>query len=205
MSTYPDMIDTFIADNNLDEEIKDSLIDLVNKCFTGVVTTMSKEWLGSSVSTKSEKTTKTSKNPKLENPADATSIDDLEFCTSVILNAFCKENGLKVGGNKKEIKDRVWRFIEGNSSDEDKSSRSKPKKEVVKKETHRCCCKNKQGENCKVSATEEFENNWYCFLHIKTAKTEESGSEKEESDSESEKEEEVVEVKKSSPIKKPKK
>jgi hypothetical protein len=98
MSTYSEIIDAFITDNNLDEEIKDSLIDLVNKCFTGVVTTMSKEWLGSSISNKSEKSVKTSKSPKLENPADATSIDDLELCTSVILNAFCKENGLRVGG-----------------------------------------------------------------------------------------------------------
>ena len=202
-ATYDAMIDAFISENSLDEEIKDSLIELVQRCMVGVVGAMSKEWLGASVSAKSEKSTRTSKNPKLENPADAESIDDLEYCTSAIMNLFCKEKGLKVGGNKKEIKERVWRFIEGNSSDEDKSSRGKAKKEVPKKEIHQCCCLNKQNQPCKVSATEEFGDDWYCFLHIKTAKTTKESSS--ESESDPEEVPVVVEEKKKPVIKKPKK
>ena len=204
MATYDNVINYFITENNLDEEIKDSLINLVNDCMGGYIKNMSKEWLVSSVNTTTTKKSVT-KVEKLEDPSQAESIDDLDRCTSVLLNAFCKEKGLRVGGNKKEIKERVWRFIQGSSSEEDISPRSKPKKETVKKSSvkHDCSSCNAKGAPCKVSGTEELDGNWYCFRHITVAKKNKSDQEsEEESESESEPEDEKPFIKKPSAPKK---
>ena len=194
LNTYASMIDAFIAANNLDEEIKDSLVDLVNTCIGGYVKNMSKEWMNTAVSSKSDSAVKATKLEKLEDPSEAKSLADLNACTSVILNAFCKENGLKVGGVKKDIKERVWRFLEGNSSEEDISPRSKPKK-VVKKESHKCFACNSKGQPCGVSATEEFSGHWFCFRHIINAEdllVKESKESEEWEESEEEEEPKIV-------------
>ena len=110
----------------------------------------------------------TAKEPstKLENPAKATTRDDLRNCTKEVLNAFCKENGLRVGGNKKDVIDRVWRCTQDNSDEEDISPRAKPKvkKVVVKNE---CCGKTAKGTPCTVSGDELINGKCYCWRHAK--------------------------------------
>jgi hypothetical protein len=199
------MIDKFISDNELDNEIKDPIVDLINGCFTDYVSHMASEWLKAPASNKKESSyssgTKPKKN-KLENPSDATSLEDLKNCTSVILNEFCKKNKLKIGGNKKDIMERVWRHIQGEGSDEDKGRGNKSKKEKSKKESHACFACNAKGIPCGLVANEEFKGKWFCFRHIDDAETiisnkgsekkkkNNKGSKKESSDEE---EEELVE------------
>jgi hypothetical protein len=167
MATMENLLDAFITENGLDEDIKDALIDVVNGCFGVYVGHMSKEWLANPV--KEKNSTSKSKKEKLDDPTEATTIDDLRNCTTLTLNEYCKNNKLKVGGNKKEISGRVWRHIQGDSSDEDVSSRSKPKKEKVVKETHSCFACNAKGAPCGIAATEEHSGKWFCFHHIDDA------------------------------------
>lgn len=192
MSAMESIIDNFIGTNNFDESIKDSLIEVVNKCFTCYVEHMSSEWLNNVPVTKTKAVgspkTKTTKADKLEDPTEATSLEDLRRCTSVTLNTFCKENGLKTGGNKKELSDRVWAYIEGQQSDKEIQSISttKPKKasgrsksksgssSKQQSEKHQCFGCNDKGLPCGTSATEEHqsdsgESHWFCWRHITDA------------------------------------
>jgi len=107
---------------------------------------------------------------KLDNPAKAQDRDDLRNCTKEILNAFCKENGLRVGGSKKEVMDRVWRSINDESSDEDISPRSKIAKEKKKPAPKGDCCgKTAKGTPCSVPGDELIGGKCYCWRHAKTA------------------------------------
>ena len=188
------IIDNFISGNNLDESIKDSLIEVVNKCFTCYVDHMSKEWLNNVPTvntTKGGKTSpggspkaKTAKVDKLEDPTEAFSKDDLRRCTSVILNTFCKDNGLKTGGNKSDLIERVWAYIEGQQSGTETTvtKTAKPKKgksssssSSKNTEKHQCSGCNDKGLPCGTSATEEYlsdsgETQWFCWRHITDAK-----------------------------------
>jgi hypothetical protein len=168
MATTDNRIDAFITENGLDENIKDALIELVNGCFADYVGRMSKDWLAAAVSNKSTSVSKTKKD-KLDDPTAAETFEDLRNCTTVILNEYCKNNGLKVGGNKKELSGRVWRHIQGDSSDDDVSPRSKPKKEKAPKEKHTCFACNAKGSPCGIAATEEYSGHWFCFHHIDNA------------------------------------
>ena len=161
-------IDSFIAEHGLDENAKDAVIELVNGCFTDYISHMAKEWLKNPVKSTKEPTPK-SKKAKLEDPTQAESPDDLMNCTTAILNEYCKNNKIKVGGNKKELSGRVWRHIQGESSDDDTSSRSKPKSSKPKKETHQCFACNSKGAPCGISGTEEYSGEWFCFHHIDSA------------------------------------
>jgi len=172
MSSIDSRIMAFITENDLDEGIKDSLIDLVQGCFTDYVSHMSGEWLQAPISSKKESVPKTKKE-KLDDPTEATSLEDLRKCTADILNAYCKENGLKIGGNKHDIMERVWRHVEGNSSDEDLGRAAKPKKEKVKREVHQCSSCNAKGKACGNAATEEKNGKWFCFRHIDDVEEEE--------------------------------
>ena len=164
------IIDNFIINNDLDEDIKDNLIELVNGCFTKYVGHMSKEWLTEKISN-TVTTGSKAKKEKMEDPTEAETRDDLRKCTAITLNSFCKENGLKIGGNKSDIMDRVWRYIQGQNSDEDKGRASKPKKETAKKESHQCYACNSAGNPCGVAANEQYEDYWFCFRHIDHAPT----------------------------------
>jgi hypothetical protein len=133
-----------------------------------------------SVPDSENKSKKVLKSEKVEDPTSCENYDDLRKCTTGILNQFCKDHGLKIGGNKKEIMDRVWRHIQGQSSDEDKSSRNKPKTPKKVPEKHSCCGTNTSGAPCGISATEEFEGKYFCYKHIAHAskfneKTNETG------------------------------
>lgn len=112
------------------------------------------------------------KSEKLENPAKATDRDDLRNCTKEVLNAFCKENGLRVGGSKKEVMDRVWRCLQDESEDDDISPRAKAKekkeekKKIVKSD---CCGKTAKGTPCQVPGDEIICGKCYCWRHAKEA------------------------------------
>jgi len=168
MANTTNRIDAFITENGLDENIKDALIEVVNGCFSDYIGHMSKEWLSTPVSNGKSSASKTKKE-KLDDPTEATCIEDLRKCTTIILNEYCKNNGLKVGGNKPEISGRVWRHIQGDSSDDDVSSRSKPKKVKAAKEVHSCFACNSKGAPCGIAATEEYNGHWFCFHHIDNA------------------------------------
>jgi len=194
MANMENRVDAFITENDLDENIKDALIELVNGCFSDYVGHMSREWLSTPVSNKSTSVPKTKKD-KFDDPTAAETFEDLRNCTTVILNEYCKNNGLKVAGNKKELSERVWRHLQGDSSDEDVSPRSKPKKEKVVKVKHACFACNSKGSPCGISATEEYNGHWFCFHHInnaeeiinnpKSSKSSKSSKASSESDSES--------------------
>ena len=183
-----DRIDSFIAENGLDENAKDAVIELVNGCFTDYIAHMAAEWLKNPVDNKSKKNITKSKKAKLEDPTVAQSIDDLMNCTTAILTEYCKNNKLKVGGTKTDLSGRVWRHIQGESSDEDTKNTKKASKDSKdsksKKEIHSCFACNSKGAPCGLSATEEYSGHWFCFHHIDNA--EELISAKKSSDSESE-------------------
>ena len=164
-------INEFIATNNLDESVTDSLIELVNGCFSDYVSHMSKEWLTADVSAKPAKKVAAGKGQKLLTASDAESLEQLKStaCTSVTLNDYCRENGLRIGGTKKEIAERVWRHLQGEQNDDDVSPRSKPKKVPAKKEKHQCFACNAKGQPCGISADNEFEGEWFCYKHIDNA------------------------------------
>jgi len=189
MASIDSRIVAFINENNLDEGIKDSLTDLVQNCFVDYAKHISNDLITVVVSNKSSSSSKTKKD-KLENPMDAKSIDDLRKCTSEILNEFCKDNKLKIGGNKKDIMERVWRHIQGKSSDDDLGRAAKPKKEKMKKEIHACSGCKADGTPCKTSGTEEKNGKWFCFRHFDPEESE-SESESEFEKAESEKAESV--------------
>ena len=174
MSNMQTYINEFISTNGLDESVTNSVIDLVNKCFSDYVSHMSAEWLNAEIPAKKTKktTTPAAKVEKLENAADADSLDQLKgpSCTSVVLNDYCRSNELRIGGTKKEIAERVWRHLQGETSENDISPRSKPKKVVPsKKEQHQCFACNVKGQPCGIGATEEHNGNWFCFRHIDSA------------------------------------
>ena len=164
MSTIQTRVTKFISENELEPSINDALFNLINGCVADLISHLK----DTPVPEKS--TTKTPKIEKLSDPTEAKSLDDLrDKCTSQVLNEFCKNNNLKVGGNKKEIAERVWRFIEGNSSDEDVSKKQKGKKTEKVIDKHECFACNGKGEPCGTAATESHENHWFCWRHIKFA------------------------------------
>jgi len=168
MASVNTRIAKFIADNNLDESIADNLTELVHNCFGDLAVLVAKQVKSTTTAPETTKT-KVPKADKMDNPINAVKQDDLNRCTSQTLNEFCKNNGLKVGGNKKDIIDRVWRLLQGEELPEDKSPRSKPKKLVAKSEKHQCCGSNSKGVACGTSATEQCDGKWFCWRHITDA------------------------------------
>jgi len=167
-------IDAFIAKYNLDDSANGEIIELVNSCFAKYVSHMSSQWLVSEVPAAGKKAaTKktTSKTEKIENAADAESLEQLisSACTTTLLNDYCRENGLRIGGVKKDAAARVWRHLQGETEDDDISPRSKPKKVPVKKVSHQCFACNAKGQPCGLAADNEHEGEWFCFRHIDSA------------------------------------
>jgi len=173
MANMENRIDSFITENGLDENAKDVVIELVNGCFTDYISHMAVEWLKNPVDNKSKKNITKSKKAKLEDPTVAETIDDLVNCTTAILTEYCKNNKLKVGGTKTDLSGRVWRHIQGESSDEDTKNTKKSSKDSKdsksKKEIHSCFACNSKGAPCGLSATEEYSGHWFCFHHIDNA------------------------------------
>jgi hypothetical protein len=171
MASIESRIDTFIAENNLDNEIKDSLCALITDSMGDLFKHVFNQPVPDNGSTgTATKAKKVLKAEKIEDPASCESEEDLRNCTTGVLNQFCKDHGLKVGGNKAQIMERVWRCIQGESSDEDKSSRGKGKAEKKKEaEKFPCAGCNIAGAPCGSSGTEEFGNRHFCWRHISDA------------------------------------
>jgi hypothetical protein len=182
MSSITSRIEKFIVDHEL-EVSTDDLEKLVKGCIRDLFEHVK------DVPTQTTAVAK-EKSEKLDNPEDAQEIDDLRNCTKEVLNAFCKENGLRVGGTKKEVMDRVWRHNQGQSSDEDISPRSEKMKELKKKPVrvkHECCGVTAKGTSCGIVAEEDsIGGKWYCWKHAKNAVAEEKkkASSSEEDDEE---------------------
>jgi hypothetical protein len=163
-------IDSFISNHGLEESIKDNLCELVSECF-GL---MFKHLLDVPVPVAAEPVKPVSKKStvKVEKIEDISSVetqDQLRNCTSACLNEYCKENNLKVGGNKVAVMERVWKFLQGTCSDEDKSRVAKPKKVKEPIVHHTCCGVNSKNQPCATGANEKFGENFYCWRHIEFA------------------------------------
>ena len=166
MATIGEVINQFIIEHELDADIYDSMTELFTKCMELHARFVINEPIPEKTKKDSVKATKAD---KIEDPSVVQSRDELRNCTTGVLNEFCKTTGLKVGGNKKEIMDRVWRHIQGESSDEDKSPKSKPKKVKVVAEKHTCFGCNAKGAPCAIAATEEVDSCWFCWRHVSEA------------------------------------
>jgi hypothetical protein len=165
MATLSEIINGFIAEHEIDTPNFDvELMNLVNKVFEAFI----KINLGTKIpeNEPKTKTQKVLKADKIEDPAVAETREQLNNCTTGVLNEFCKTNNLKVGGNKTQIMDRVWRFMQGETSDDDMSSRNKPKKEKKKTEAHKCSGCNAKGAPCAVAGNEQFGEYYFCWRHI---------------------------------------
>jgi len=169
MVSIEQIIDTFITEHELDsDEIKEPIISLVNKCIEGIFKFIIQEPIPEPAA--KTKTQKVLKENKIEDPSTVEKRDDLFNCTTGVLNQFCKDNNVKVGGNKTVLVDRVWRFLQGETSDEDKSARGKSSKAANKTvEKHQCSGCNAKGQPCGVGGTEARDDMWFCWRHISEA------------------------------------
>jgi hypothetical protein len=169
MASIESRIDNFIAEHELDAHIKDPLCALITDCMGDLFKHVFKQPIPADAAEPAPKAKKVLKSEKIEDPTSCETLEELRNCTTGVLNQFCKDNGLKVGGNKKEIMDRVWRHMQGESSDEDKSTRNKPKAEKKTVEKHVCGGTNIAGVPCGSSGTEEFGGCYFCWRHISDA------------------------------------
>jgi hypothetical protein len=165
------IIDSFIAEHELDPELKEDIQNLTMGCIEVMFKHLYNIPLPVSTSTGNtgDKAKKVLKAEKVEDPSSVESIEELRNCTTSVLNQYCRDQNLKIGGNKRELMDRVWRHIQGESSDDDKSSRGKPKKEKKVAEKHVCSGFKTDGTPCQISGTEEYENCFFCYKHITDA------------------------------------
>jgi len=172
MSSLEAIVDDFITEHELDSEMKEPLCNLINKSMEGLFKHLYSEQFPETDPKKEKKASqKVLKADKLDDPTAAESEEQLKNCTTSVLNQFCRDNNLKVGGNKAEITTRVWRFLQGTGSDEDLSNRNKPKKEKKGAEKHICSGLSAKGVPCSVGAGSdgEYKGYWFCWHHIKDA------------------------------------
>ena len=133
MSAMESIVDTYLANHGLadNEDAKEQLIVVINDCFKAYVDHMHHEFLTTPAPAVSAKTsTKTAASSKpaaaaVSAPDECTTKEQLTKCTITTLTTFCKERQLKVGGKKDEVVDRVWRHLQGESSDEDHNPKSR--------------------------------------------------------------------------------
>jgi hypothetical protein len=165
MSTILDRTNAFIEKFELPDtpEFRESLGDYVTGCWGDHFKIVQSDQVPDD-----KKSAKVTKAEKIEDPSECKERDDLRNCTSATLNEYCKKHGLRVGGNKKEVTDRVWRFLQGNNSEDDISPRTKPKKEKKINEKHDCCGCTSKGTPCAVAATVEVDGHWFCWRHEET-------------------------------------
>jgi len=164
------LINNFLITNEIDESAKDSLVDLINGCFTSYVTHMSSEW--STIPAKKPSTKVSKKTDKTEDPTECKSEEELTLrCTSTVLDGYCRTHKLRIGGEggKATRVGRVWRHMSGKNDENDTSPRSKAKATPAKKEPHRCVCLTSKNLPCGSAATNENGGHWFCYKHIDTA------------------------------------
>ena len=167
-------IDNFLTEHDIDVSVKDELCALVSGCFDDLFKHLMSTPIPETpvVAVKAVKPAKAPKAEKIEDVSSVETQDQLHNCTSASLNQYCKENELKVGGNKKEVMDRIWRHLQGTCSDDDIGRSAKPKKVKVKEvvEKHECCGCNTAGAPCAIGGQEKFDDHWFCWRHIIHAK-----------------------------------
>lgn len=168
-TTINDRITAFIAKFDLTDtdELRDDIMEFVTGCWGDHFKFIAKEPIPEN---NKPKGSKIAKADKIEDPSECKERDDLRNCTAGTLNEYCKKHSLRIGGNKKEVMDRVWRFLQGVNSDDDMSPRNKPKKEKKNSEKHDCCGCTSKGTPCAVQATVQVDDHWFCWRHEETAK-----------------------------------
>jgi hypothetical protein len=166
MASLQTLVETFCVEHELDPDMSDEIRVLVVKCFEYTYSHMFNVPIPE---TEDKKAKKVLKSEKIDNPSECTSLDELDKCTTGTLNQYCSDHELKKGGTKKELKNRVWRHMQGEASDEDKSSRSKAKKEKKVPEKHVCEGTNASGMPCNSSGTEDYEGCYFCWRHFSDA------------------------------------
>ena len=165
-TTMETRIDSFISEHSLGESIKDELCALISGCFDD----MFKHLMNVPVpETTAVKKSKPVAKVVIEDVSSVESMDQLSNCTTASLSQYCKDNELKVGGNKREVAERIWRHLQGNGSDEDKGRTAKPKKAKLPVEKHECCGRNAAGAPCAIGGQEQYEEHWFCWRHINHA------------------------------------
>ena len=174
MANMETRINQFLLTNEIDDSVKDSLIDLVNGCFADYVSHMSSEWMSAAAPATKKATAKTAvkKADKTEDPSECESEQELNLrCTTAVLDEYCRTHKLRVGGEggKANRVARVWRHMQGTTIDDDFSPRSKAKKTPAKKEQHRCVCLTAKKAPCGSAATNLKEDHWFCYKHIDVA------------------------------------
>ena len=167
-SSIESRVNNFLEENGLSEDVKDEVQNLVMGCIEDMFKHLYPLGINAVTAEPKKETTtkKVSKSEKIEDPSTVESESELERCTVGVLNQYCRDHQLKIGGNKKDIKERVWRHLQGESSEEDVSSRGKSKapKKVVEK--HACSGFKKDGSPCLLSGNEEHSGCWFCYKHI---------------------------------------
>jgi hypothetical protein len=167
-SSTQQRVDAFIESHELDPDMSNDLQELIIGCISDMFKHLFPVPFDIPEQ-KEKKAKKVLKAEKVDDPSTVESIEELNNCTTGVLNQYCREKSLKIGGNKKELKDRVWRHLQGESSDEDKSSRGKPKKEKKVSEKHICLGFKLDGSPCQISGTEEKDGCFFCYKHISDA------------------------------------
>jgi hypothetical protein len=166
-SSIETRIETFITEHELDPELKEEVQELIIGC----IETMFKHLysIPLSVAEETTKAKKVLKADKIEDPSTVENLEELRNCTTGVLNQYCRDHKLKIGGTKKEIMDRVWRHIQGEGSDEDKGRGGKVKKEKKVADKHICSGFKTDGSPCQLSGTEDKGECWFCYKHITDA------------------------------------
>ena len=166
-SSIETRIETFITEHELDPELKEEVQELIIGC----IETMFKHLYSIPlvVAEETAKAKKVLKADKIEDPSTVENLEELRNCTTGVLNQYCRDHKLKIGGTKKEIMDRVWRHIQGEGSDEDKGRGGKVKKEKKVADKHICSGFKTDGSPCQLSGTEDKGDCWFCYKHITDA------------------------------------
>lgn len=133
MSAMESIVDTYLTNHGLadNDDAKEQLIVVINDCFKAYVDHMHREFLTTppppvvNKPASSKGVNKPAPAPTALAPDECTTKDQLTKCTITTLTTFCKERQLKVGGKKDEVVDRVWRHLQGESSDEDHNPKSR--------------------------------------------------------------------------------
>jgi hypothetical protein len=152
---------------------RESLIELVNESIKAYVDHTYRDLVAAGPPARPAKAggkikTTAPSTPALENPAEATSLEDLGRATIQTLAKFCKERGLKVGGRKEEVVARAWRFLQGENSDEDRTPARRPKSSTTKSSTTKavpCAATTRAGTACILAGTTQVGECWYCWKH----------------------------------------
>jgi hypothetical protein len=146
----------FHKKENIDEILKEKSIEFLKASVCDLIQLLKSEPVPESKPKKEKR--------YVQQKEQITVPEDLEKSNTQSLIQFCKENGLKVSGNKKDLIERGKRFLQGNSSGDDIPSRSKEKKEKVVEEKSLCQGVNAKGTPC---ANASLSGKVFCWRHDK--------------------------------------